>query len=194
MKKQEEDCRQAFEAVLPRIHKHAQVQFRQVRCPGRKEELIAETLALSWKWWLRLWDRGKDPRQFVSAIADYAVKAARCGRRLCGRDKAGDVLSPLAQRTHGFTLSSIPDGSTLSNTVFSEALIDNLQTPPDEQAAFRIDFPAWLVTYDARRRDIIEAMALGERTKDISDRFGLTQGRISQMRQEFFLSWELLVE
>jgi hypothetical protein len=37
-------------------------------------------------------------------------------------------------------------------------------------------------------------MAIGVRTKDISDRFGLTQGRISQMRQEFFLSWELLVE
>ena len=53
-------CRAEFEAVMSRIEQHASVQFRHVKCPGRRDEMIAETLALSWKWWVSLWDRGKE--------------------------------------------------------------------------------------------------------------------------------------
>jgi hypothetical protein len=65
--------------------------------------MTAEVLAISWKWWLRLVERGKNPEEFVSAIATFAVKQVRSGRRLAGQDKAKDVLSPRAQRTKGWT-------------------------------------------------------------------------------------------
>jgi hypothetical protein len=39
-----------------------------------------------------------------------------------------------------------------------EALIDNTKTPPDEQAAFRIDFPNWLTSLDQRRGRIAEEL------------------------------------
>jgi hypothetical protein len=44
------------------------------------------------------------------------------------------VLSPLAQRRHGFAVGSLPAVSTLLGSVLEDALRDNTQTPPDEQA------------------------------------------------------------
>ena len=52
--------------------------------------------------------RGKDVITFVGALARYAARAVRCGRRLTGQEKAKDVLSSLAQRRHGFTVGSLP--------------------------------------------------------------------------------------
>jgi hypothetical protein len=64
----------------------------------------------------------------------------------------------------------------------------------DEQVAFRIHFPAWLATRDERRRRIIERMTHGDRTLDLADQFGLCPSRVSQLRNEFLLSWNLFQE
>src|SRR5205823_760718 len=144
--------RRAFEDALPRIQLHATIVFRFVACPHRREDLIAEAVALAWLWWVRLCRRGKNPNLFVRALSIFAVRAARNGRRICGQEKSKDVLSPLAQQRHRLAVGAIPFGSTLHGNPLEEALWDNTRTPPDEQAAFRLDFPAWLATYDERRR------------------------------------------
>lgn len=189
-----ERYRLAFERVLPRIRTHAVIVFREIPCPHRKEDLIAETLALAWWWWLRLCRRGKRPQQFVSAIATFAAKAARNGRRVCGTERSKDVLSPLAQRHHGFYVGKLPDFETLLGNPLAEALRDNTETPVPEQVAFRVDFPAWLLTHDDRCRRLIEEMASGERTQDLAEHFGLSSARISQLRREFMLSWLVFTE
>ena len=94
-----------FLAILPRIERHARISFRDIRCPNKKEDLVAETIALSWAWYGRLIRKGKDVAKFVSALARYAARAVRCGRRLNGKERAKDVVSPVAQRRHGFTLN-----------------------------------------------------------------------------------------
>ncbi len=186
-------CRAEFEAVLSRIEHHASVQFRHVKCPGNRDEMVAETLALSWKWWVSLWDRGKEPRRFVSALATFALKAARSGRRICGQEKAKDVMSSRAQTVKGFLLVSLPAFSTLSGNPIAEALISNTVTPVDEQVAFRMDFPAWLASLDVHRRQIVQLLLAGERTIDIAEKVGKSAARISQLRVEFCLSWNLFV-
>ena len=97
-----------FMVILPRIQLHDQINFRRVKCQCQKEELVAETVALAWKWFVALTKKGKDAGQFVGALATYAARATKCGRRLCGKEKAKDVLSPRAQQGHGFTVSSLP--------------------------------------------------------------------------------------
>jgi hypothetical protein len=52
--------------VLPRVIEHGRVYFRHVRCGHRREELLAEMIALCWQWFLRLVRRGKDVLSFVS--------------------------------------------------------------------------------------------------------------------------------
>jgi DNA-binding NarL/FixJ family response regulator len=64
------------------------------------------------------------------------------------------------------------------------------RTPIPDQVAFRIDFPAWLKTLSRREREIAKALAKGHRTLDVARRFGLSMARISQLRREFFDSWQ----
>ena len=103
-------------------------------------------------------------RSFPTALATYAARAVRSGRRVTGQLKAKDAMNPHAQQRRGFCVGKLPDFSTLSDNPLQEALIDNTQTPPPEQAAFRIDFPAWLDTHSKRDRRMILDMAQGERT------------------------------
>jgi hypothetical protein len=68
-------------------------------------------------------------------------------------------------------------------------LIDNTRSEVPEQVAFRIDFPAWRRTHTERDRRLIDTLMLGERTKEVSRLFGLSQGRISQKRRQFLEDW-----
>jgi hypothetical protein len=178
-----------FVEILPRIEAHGRFYFRW-KNPSSQEECIAEMVALSWKWFLRLFHRGKDPTQFVSALATFAARAVNSGRRLCGHEQAKDVLSSLAQRQYDFTVVKLPDNSPLSTNPLAEALHDNTQTPPDEQAAFRIDFPEWLSSLGDRDRRVVEALMVGERTFDVAQRYGLTPSRVSQLRAQFHDDWQ----
>jgi len=142
---------------------------------------------------IRLRKKGKNPNRFVSAIATFAAKAARSGRRLCGQEKAKDALSPRAHYRCGFTVCSLPAFSTLTVNPFAEALLDNTRTPVSEQVAFRLDFPMWLSTFDERRQRIIESMGQGERTLDLPSSSGSrrpalarcarTHGRLAAVRR-----------
>jgi hypothetical protein len=171
------------------LQSHAEVCLRDVRCLDERAELRAELFALGWCWFLHLVQQGKRPEHFPTALATFAGRAVRSGRRLCGQLSAKDVLSPAAQRRHGFAVGPLPEVSTCSGSVIDEALHDNTHTPPDEQAAFRLDFPAWVGRRSNRDRRLIGDMVRGERTRDLAARFGLTAGRISQLRREFHDDW-----
>src|SRR5207244_1943648 len=53
-----------FLGLLPNIEAHARIFFRHVPCADQKADKIAETVALAWKWLVRLHERGKDVNQF----------------------------------------------------------------------------------------------------------------------------------
>jgi hypothetical protein len=192
-----------FLDILPRIELHARVYFRHLKCPHRKEDAVAEAVALAWAWHLRLAQRGKDATQFPSALATYAARAVKCGRRVAGVLRAKDVANPAAQQRHRFKveplpfshragherLYSDPKGQELHDA-YEERLRDNTLTPVPDQVAFRIDFAAWLATLTGRERRMIRLMVRNERTLDLSRRFEVCPARISQMRQEFHHAWQ----
>ena len=177
--------------LLPRIERHARITFRHLGCPQSRDDAVAEAVALAWRWYLRLVERGKDPAAFVSALAGYAARAVRRGRRVCGQEAGQEVLSPRAQARHGFAVLRLPAGpTTLNGSPLEEALLDNAVTSPPEAAAFRIDFPTWLATWPERDRRLIEALGLGERTTALAQQHGLTPGRISQKRRQYRDDWQ----
>lgn len=104
-----------FLSILPRIELHARVYFRGLRCPDHQAEAVQETLALCWKYFVRLVQRGKDPLAFPTVLAAYAARHVRCGRRLCGQEKGKDVLSPLAQQRHRFAVQQLPPSMATSH-------------------------------------------------------------------------------
>ena len=141
-----------FLRLLPKIETHARIHFRGVRCPVKQEDRVQECVALGWKWFLRLAERGKDVFQFPMAFAAMVARAVKCGRRLCGQERARDALSLLAQQRHGFRVGSLPTSTRSSHEelyatpqgqaqldAFEERLRDNTITPPPDAAAFRVD-------------------------------------------------------
>src|SRR5262249_41468738 len=179
-----------FLSILPRIELHGRICFRFVRCPALRADAVAEVVALAWKWHLGLAERGKDATLFPSALATFAARAGKAGRGVCGGERARDGLSPPAHRKQQIIVERLPDFSTLGGNPLEEALVDNTQTPPPEQAAFRLDFPAWLKTRSERDRRLAEDLMRGERTQDVSSKFGLSPARISQLRRDFHADWE----
>jgi hypothetical protein len=192
-----------FLAILPRIETHAQICFRHLRCPGKKDDAIADTIAIAWKWFLRINEQGKDVSEFVGTLADYAVRHVRAGRKLCGQDKAKDVLSPRAQQMKSFTVEPLASSTRKSYDrlyadphgqdhmdAMEERLRDNTQTPVADQAAFRIDYPDWLSQLGSRNSEIAKDMALEVGTFELADKHKVSAGRISQLRREFHADWQ----
>jgi hypothetical protein len=192
----------AFLAIVPRIERHASMYFRDVKCPNKKADRVAEAVALAWKWYRRLAERGKDASTFPAVFAALVSRAVRSGRRICGQERAKDVMSPVAQQRHGFRVEHLPSSTRTDyeamyakprgqqiQDAFEQRLQDNTVTPVPDQAAFRIDFPRWLSSLTARERRIVRAMIGNEHTKDLSRQFAVSPGRISQLRRQFEQGW-----
>ena len=178
-----------FFMALPRIARHARFYFRHLKREHDHEDAVAEVVALAWNWFVRLVQQGKRPEDFVSAIATYAARAVKGGRRLCGQEKAKDALSRQTQARRGFTVCRFPEFSTLAGNALDEALHDNTATPVPDQVSFRMDFPAWLSTRSARDRELIGELIAGERSQDAARRFRISPARVAQLRREYMLDW-----
>ena len=104
-----------------------------------------------------------------------------------------DVYDEHGRIKHGHQLKHI--GSPREQCGgWKEQLVDNSRTPVADQAAFSIDFPEWLATLSARDRRIVDDLAAGERTGDVARKFGVSAGRVSQMRGQLKESWEAFGE
>ncbi len=178
----------AFVAALPKILNVAGYRFRRVPCPDTREDCVCETVALCWVWFVRLVQKGRSPDTFMIALANYGAKAVYSGRRACGQEKARDVLSPRCQRRRGFTVAAFQDLVDADDPLggaIADALYENTSTPVPDQVQFRCDFPAWKHRLPDPKRRLVDMLALGHRTKDLAAMFGLSEGRISQLRKEF---------
>src|SRR5262245_26396479 len=143
-----------FQEALPVVERVARFHFRHLRCADARADTVQEAVGLAWAWAGRLARRGRDASRFPTALAAFACRAVRCGRRVAGQEKARDVLSAVAQRRHGFAVTSLPTYNALAGTAVEEALADNTVTPPPDQVQFRVDFPDWHGGYGRRDQQI----------------------------------------
>jgi hypothetical protein len=191
-----------FLRILPHIQLHAQVYFRDEQCPDQRADRVTETIALAWTWYRRLAERGKDAGRFVSTLATLAARAVRSGRRACSTEYTKDVMSPVAQRRHGFTVTAL-SASTRGPfediralvrgqqeiDAYEERLRDNTVTPPADAAAFRVDFVQFLASLSQRDRDLAMFLSLGHQAKRAASKFGVSPSRVSQLRQRWYREW-----
>lgn len=193
-----------FMRLLPRVETHARVYFRAITCSQTRADRISETIALAYKWFRRLAERGRDANRFPAALASLAAKAVASGRRAVGMERAKDVMSFRAQRRRGFKVERLPTTCRTSHDdlygtargqrlldEFEERLRDNRKTPVPEQVSFRCDFPAFLGSLSERDRRLARYLALGHRAKDAARRFGMSAGRVTQLRQGWCRDWHL---
>ena len=186
---------EGFLQVLPAVQTHAQIQFRRLTA-DRREEAIQETIAAACAIYQLAAVQGKLNVVCPSSLANFAVRHVRTGRHVGGnQDGAKDVLSPLCRRRHGVQVvshdrhhayASVCDGTTDG---WRRIAVEDRKTNIPDLAAFRVDFGEWLRTLTRRDRRILSALSSGDTTGVVAERFGLTAGRVSQLRRKFEQLW-----
>ena len=177
-----------FLAILPTIRHHVCEAFRHVRGEERAEA-TQEAIANACVAFARLAQRGRAHYGFAVPLARYAVAQVSAGRRIGGTQGVRDVLSWRAQQLRQFRVEQLEPFQDRTGD-WMEAVVADRRAPIPEQVCFRIDFPVWLGRLTARQRKIVRALAIGHRPGEVARRFRISPARISQLRQEFFDSWQ----
>ena len=181
-----------FEAALPAIDSTLSYQFRHLP-RDRRAEAIADARGAAWAAWHGLVRRGKDPLAVgVSGIAFNATRYVKAGRKLgCGA--VGRAAIDVYDRRAGLRLVSLDpeadDGRNSHPDTWREWLTEDNRARPADEAAFRIDFAAWLDGLPARKRRVAELLAEGHETGVVAGKVGVSWGRVSQIRSELAGSW-----
>jgi hypothetical protein len=184
---QQAGWQQRFAAMLPMIVNYVRPAFRRLR-PEARQEAVQEAVASSCAAYYRLAQRGRENLAFATVLARHAVAQVRVGRQISGSLNSNDISSAYAQKRRSLRLARLDRFDTREGG-WQEVLVEDERTPILTQVAFRIDFPRWLDTLSARDREVAEALAEGGSTTDVAKRFGLTLGRISQIRRKLEKSW-----
>ena len=190
------DAHRQFEAALPAIDNTLRFQFR--RLPrARRAEAIADARAACWHAWYGLLRRGKDPLAVgPTGIAFNATRYVKAGRKLgcCATGRSAiDVYDPRALRRVGLKLVSLDrkvgDELGEKSDAWREWLAEDNSVSPADEAAFRLDFQAWLEALPHKKRRIAGLLAEGHETGVVAGMVGVSPGRVSQVRLELAESW-----
>ncbi len=180
-------CR-SFLRCLPQIVSVARYAFRK-HPHSIREEQIAESVAWSWAFFVRVRRRGKNPSEFPTALAKFAVKHVRSGRLLGQSRNSTELCTALSSSRRG-GLVSLDELEPRTGTSWKAMLVDSRSFSPADAAAARMDVAAWLNSLSRRDRRLAERLATGERTGQVARAFGLSAARISQLRDKFRRSWK----
>jgi len=186
-------AQESFTVHLHAVEKAARFAFRRLR-PQEREEALAEARAAAWQAWHGLVKRGKDPVEVgVHGIANNAIRTARRSGRngnwTSGR-RTTNVRPAKSRAVRGFHVISL-DGGVPERTggSWKEWVAADNRTNPADEAAFRIDFAAWLNGLPARKREMAELLAEGHETGVAAKMLGVTPGAVSQTRNWLAESW-----
>jgi hypothetical protein len=180
-----------FLAMLPAICLHARISFRRLD-PEAREEAVQNCIANATVAYVRLYELGKIDLAYPSALARYAVAQTKDARVVGGHLNIKDVLSVHCQVNKGVIVERL-DRFDEDAEEWREIVIEDRRAGPAEIAATRLDFAAWLRSLPAKLRKIAKVLATGETTTTVAKKFGVSAGRISQIRKELYLMWNRFV-
>jgi hypothetical protein len=184
-------CQAAWHAtfvdMLPTIVAQARFAFRQLNLEAR-EEAVQEVVCNACQAFARLEAMGKQAIAYPTPLARYGIVQARQGRKVGSRLSIRDVMSVYCQRRKGISVERL-SGAGRSAGWRDAVVQDTRNSPVPDIVSFRVDFAAWLSGLPRRDRRIAKALAMGDRTSEVSARFHVSAARVSQLRRELALSW-----
>ncbi|MFA9478932.1 hypothetical protein ACERK3_11595 [Phycisphaerales bacterium AB-hyl4] len=184
-----------FLSVLPVICALARRRFASLPLALR-DDVVAEAVATGFLSYLSLRRRGRIEQVATAGFARNAVRAVAGGRRV-GSSQAGmDVMSHLGRRRHGrhvASLDGIGDDEDASRANWLHEAVADRRTAIPKQVALRIDGGRWLATLPDRDRQLVQALASGEKACTVARRFAISPGRLSQLRQAWAQQWRQCV-
>ena len=181
------DWHDGFLSLLPAIQRHAHLAFYNYRGEA-KEDAICEVVANCLCAYRRLYERNELQRAFASTLVRYAVAMYHRGRRVGTSQSSRDLYSIHTRLKAGIQIQSCST-SRDERAEWMECLVDNRRTSIPDQAHFRVEFPRWLKTKTKRDRQMVERLSLGYSTHEVARKFKISASRVSQLRREYYDSW-----
>src|SRR3954451_6123479 len=135
------DLQAQFQSRIDTIKGICRFQFRQLD-PAARDEAEANTLGLAWKYYLQLAKQGKHEDDAVfNSMVYHATRHTRLGRMPQGQARAKDVLDYAQRKLRGVNIEPIDLNFFIGKSA-----------PVPNQAAFRIDVPAFLATLSDKNK------------------------------------------
>lgn len=161
----------SFTRYLPVMRRYARFAFQHLDA-DKREEAVSNTLALAWKHWHRLNERGRaDEPGILKAVVWYAIRQTKAGRTCFSANKPRD---PLALRSYG----------KANFEPWNPEDYVGRETPVPDAVSFRVDVPEFMDSLNERQRSLFVDLAQGMTTNDAASKYGVSPGRISQCRRE----------
>ena len=93
-----------------------------------------------------------------------------------------DPMSRYAQIGNGIQTDRQPNN-------WIDAIVEDKRAAVADQVAAKMDFGAWFATLPQRMKEIAKDLAFGCSTSEVAKKYGVTPGRISQLRRMLEESW-----
>ena len=170
-------AQERFAKMLPRIQRDAHFFFR-MQAPKAQAESVASAVAWAWQMYVRLIDREQEALAYPAPLAMYGCKRVRSQRSVGSAFASHELLAQWGG-IDVETLHSLAEFDATEET----HLIDEKALRPDDLAASRIDYSAWMDSLPAHDRRLAELLASGTSTDAAAIHLRVSNGRISQLRR-----------
>jgi hypothetical protein len=184
----EETWQANFVSMLPEIQRLLRIAFTNLKVEARTDAMEEAMFHCLWSYF-SLYEQGRAEAATPSSLVWYAKLQVRRGRVAGCALNGQEVMSRYAQLGHGFKV--LPLHHDVDDDSWVNDVVQSRNASVLDQIALRMDFRSWLESLGRRTRRIALDMARGFRTSEISQKYSVTQGRISQLRRELHASWQL---
>jgi len=170
----------SFVAMLPEIEQKLRLAFCRLD-PDAREDAIEEGVVHSLLAYVRLDEQGRAEVATPSSLAWYSSRHVKRGRPAGGRMNGKEPLSRYGQISNDIEVE--PHGNWI------DMLVDDKRASVEDQVAAKLDVGAWFATLTKRMKETAKDLAFGCSTSEVAKKYGVSAGRISQMRRMLEESW-----
>lgn len=171
----------AFVAMLPEIEQKLRLALCRLD-PETREDSIEEAIVHSLFSYSRLIEQGRAEVATPSSLAWYSSRHVKRGRPAGGRMNGKEPLSRYGQISNDIEVER-QSGNWI------DAMVEDKRAAVADQVAAKMDVGAWFATLTKRMKEIAKDLAFGCTTSEVAKKYGVTAGRISQMRRVLEESW-----
>jgi hypothetical protein len=170
-----------FTAMLPEIEQKLRLAFCRLD-PESRDDAIEEGIVHSLLAFVRLHEQCREEIATPSSLAWYSSRQVKRGRPAAGRMNGKDPLSRYAQIGNRIQIERQPRN-------WIDAIVQDRRAAVADQVAAKMDVAAWFATLTKRMKEIAKDLAFGCSTSEVAKKYGVTPGRISQLRRVLAGSW-----
>ena len=170
----------------------AKIAFRHLK-PEARAEMVQEVVCNAMQAFVRLVQLKKTDIAYAAPLARFGIRQALDGRKVGGHVNCLDISSDYCQRLKGLVVERLDRHDKDEESAWCEVLVEDRHAGPAETAMARLDMDSWLKSLPVRYRRLAQYLSLGNRTSDAAKKFGVSAGRISQLRKEHAANWKRFI-